>query len=391
MCLSYWHDVNKKLKLQLTETWIFPRITSKILEQIKLIWRHKDRFAKQIQPSNAHIPLPRRELWGSKGSSSPQHMDGLSTVLSWGRNQASSHSPDLFILPCKAFSCFLAESLSIYFLSFLPFNVLHPMKGLGEWKINSSKGTPFVEVWVWPHIGQHIFGHVARGADERGFFFLWHKLMPSQDTVHLHSMSHLLRETLPLLLSMFWMAKIDLHCVCNSSLRCRWRDAVILRSCCWASPKQGTSCSCSLLQSCHADVALWVSSSDSHRGFLISWKEKSCFHGTAHSSGRPLASFWPPSTALGAVTQVLRASLHQRVLCRSAPTGINIPAPWERKCLLWLRRRPELGNTRLIPASFASWALVLGLFHHFTMFLSPAIKWEETYFFPLLSLAPPVS
>lgn len=223
------------------------------------------------------------------------------------------------------------------------------------------------------------------------FFFLWHKLMPSQDTVHLHSMPHLLRETLPLLLSMFWMAKIDLHCVCNSSLRCRWRDAVILRSCCWASPKQGTSCSCSLLQSCHADVALWVSSSDSHRGFLISWKEKSCFHGTAHSSGRPLASFWPPSTALGAVTQVLRASLHQRVLCRSAPTGINIPAPWERRCLLWLRRRPELGNTHLIPASFASWALVLGLFHHFTMFLSPAIKWEETYFFPLLSLAPPVS
>lgn len=268
----------------------------------------------------------------------------------------------------------VTQHIFSFFLSFLPFNVLHPMKGLGEWKINSSKGTPFVEVWVWPHIGQHIFGHVARGADERGFFFLWHKLMPSQDTVHLHSMPHLLRETLPLLLSMFWMAKIDLHCVCNSSLRCRWRDAVILRSCCWASPKQGTSCSCSLLQSCHADVALWVSSSDSHRGFLISWKEKSCFHGTAHSSGRPLASFWPPSTALGAVTQVLRASLHQRVLCRSAPTGINIPAPWERKCLLWLRRRPELGNTRLIPASFASWALVLGLFHHFTMFLSPAIK-----------------
>lgn len=220
------------------------------------------------------------------------------------------------------------------------------MKGLGEWKINSSKGTPFVEVWVWPRIGQHIFGHVARGADERVFFFLWHKLMPSEDTVHLHSMPHLLRETLPLLLSMFWMAKIDLHCVCNSSLRCRWRDAVILRSCCWASPKQGTSCSCSLLWSCHADVALWVSSSDSHRGFLISWKERSCFHGTAHSSGRPLASFWPPSAALGAVTQVLRASLlHQRVLCRSAPTGINIPAPWERKCLLWLRRSLELGNT----------------------------------------------
>lgn len=100
---------------------------------------------------------------------------------------------------------------------------------------------------------------------------------------------------------------------------------------------------------------------------------------SAHNLRGPLAS----SLRYASIGDIASVT-HQQSLCRSVPSlaltlGEKASSGW------------SLGTASSIPTSNTSWALVLGQLHDLTMVLSPAVKWKETYFFPLLSLATAVS
>lgn len=177
--------------------------------------------------------------------------------------------------------------------------------------------------------------------------------------------------------------------------RCRWKDAIIPGTSWeahhWACPQQDASCGCLFLQRHrrdHAYVELVSNRLQQLEGFSLLPKRKvilslDSFHATGedpsplcynshrwHCISHPGAKSFPSPPAVS-----LQVSAFPSI--NLGRKGVFCAGVWELHIQF--------------PPVTAAGLWFLGQLHDLTMVLSPAVKWEETYFFRLLSLTTTIS